>query len=41
MYSAGLHGSSRNLTDVNDNYEKEVSKAAEIGFKSYLARPQR
>ena len=26
----------RNLTDVNDDYEKEVSKAAEIGFKSTL-----
>ncbi len=25
-----------NLTDVNDNYRKEVSKAAEIGFKSYF-----
>ena len=25
-----------NLTDVNDNYDKEVSKAAEIGFKSYF-----
>ena len=26
----------RNLTDVNDDYRKEVSKAAEIGFKSTL-----
>ncbi len=26
----------RNLTDVNDDYDKEVSKAAEIGFKSTL-----
>ena len=29
-------GSTRNLTDVNDDYRKEVSKAAEIGFKSTL-----
>jgi iron complex outermembrane receptor protein len=28
--------STRNLTDVNDDYRKEVSKAAEIGFKSNL-----
>jgi iron complex outermembrane receptor protein len=26
----------RNLTDVNDTFKKEVSKAAELGFKSYL-----
>jgi iron complex outermembrane receptor protein len=26
-----------NLRDVNDDYRKEVSKAAEIGFKSYFA----
>jgi len=26
-----------NITDVNDDYKKEVSKAAEIGFKSYFA----
>jgi iron complex outermembrane receptor protein len=27
----------RNITDVNDDYKKEVSKAAELGFKSFLA----
>lgn len=26
-----------NITDVRDDYRKEVSKAAEIGFKSFLA----
>jgi iron complex outermembrane receptor protein len=26
-----------NIRDVNDDYKKEVSKAAEIGFKSYFA----
>ena len=26
-----------NLADVNDDYKKEVSKAAEIGFKSFFA----
>jgi iron complex outermembrane recepter protein len=26
-----------NITDVNDQYKKEVSKAAELGFKSFLA----
>ncbi|CAM9671512.1 unnamed protein product, partial [Phaeothamnion confervicola] len=30
-------GSTRNLTDVSDDYRKEVSKAAEIGFKAALA----
>lgn len=29
-------GSVRNITNVNDDYEEEVSKAAEIGFKSFL-----
>jgi iron complex outermembrane receptor protein len=29
--------STLNLTDVNDTFKKEVSKAAEIGFKSYFA----
>ena len=28
--------STRNLTDVHDDYKKEVSKAAELGFKSNL-----
>jgi iron complex outermembrane receptor protein len=28
--------STRNLTDVNDDYRKEVSKAAELGFKANL-----
>ncbi len=28
--------STRNITDVNDDYDKEISKAAEIGFKSTL-----
>jgi iron complex outermembrane recepter protein len=28
--------STLNLTDVNDTFEKEVSKAAELGFKSYF-----
>jgi iron complex outermembrane recepter protein len=41
--SAGLQppacttSSTFNIRDVNDEYNKEVSKAAEIGFKSYLA----
>ena len=26
-----------NITDVNDTFEQEVSKAAELGFKSYFA----
>jgi len=26
-----------NISDVNDDYKKEVSKAAELGFKSYFA----
>jgi iron complex outermembrane receptor protein len=26
----------RNITDVNDTFDKEVSKAAELGFKSYF-----
>jgi len=26
-----------NITDVNDTYKKEVSKAAELGFKSFFA----
>ena len=29
--------STRNLTDVSDDYRKEVSKAAELGFKAELA----
>lgn len=30
-------GSTLNITDVNDTYKKEVSKAAELGFKSFFA----
>jgi iron complex outermembrane receptor protein len=29
-------GSVRNITGVEDSYDKEVSKAAELGFKSYF-----
>jgi iron complex outermembrane receptor protein len=29
--------STPNITDVNDDFKKEVSKAAEIGFKSFFA----
>jgi iron complex outermembrane receptor protein len=29
--------STLNITDVNDTYKKEVSKAAELGFKSFFA----
>jgi iron complex outermembrane recepter protein len=41
--SAGLYPpacgptSVSNISDVNDDYKKEVSKAGEIGFKSFLA----
>lgn len=30
-------GSVLNISEVNDDYNKEVSKAAELGFKSFLA----
>jgi iron complex outermembrane receptor protein len=33
----GCNSSNLNITDVHDDYKKEISKAAEIGFKSYLA----
>jgi iron complex outermembrane receptor protein len=32
-----INSPNRNITNVNDDYKKEVSKAAEIGFKSFLA----
>ena len=38
LYPAACTASSvHNITDVSDDYKKEVSKAAEIGFKSYFA----
>jgi len=30
------NGGPRNITDVHDDYKKEVSKAAELGFKSFF-----
>jgi len=38
-YYGGLHldNGTPNITDVSDTYKKEVSKAAELGFKSFFA----
>ncbi|HVN43185.1 MAG TPA: TonB-dependent receptor [Steroidobacteraceae bacterium] len=34
--SLHLDDGTPNITDVNDTFKKEVSKAAEVGFKSYM-----